>query len=258
MTAEISYQIWVVGAIVLGTGIFGGLTAYLADQATLTMTREFSNRSSLPRYIALGISATICVPLILSLVQSTLIPKIFDPERLDGKNTIPYAEFLIFTGICIVSAITARKFLDTLSDRVLRDVSRLERRTDSIGQQAATAQAKAIEAEAKAEISSVLSREMSDEQAVEPRSEPPDQEFGLGLDIPRVDLSSLEQNALVRLIQVTFRTTTGISQNLGISHAQTSDLLDTLAAKRLVERTTSPTTGGPRWRITPQGAAAIR
>ena len=257
MTADISYQIWVVGAIVIGTGIFGGFTAYLADQASLTITREFSNRSSLPRYIALGISATICVPLILSLVQSTLIPKIFEPEKLDGRNTIPYAEFLIFTGICIVSAISARKFLDTLSDRVLRDVTRLERRTDSIGQQAAAAQVKAIEAEAKAEVSSILSREISDEQAVEPRNEPPEQEFGLGLDIPRVDLSPLEQNALVRLIQVTFRTATGISQDIGIPRAQVGDLLDTLA-KRLVERTTSPTTGGPRWRITPQGAAAVR
>jgi DNA-binding MarR family transcriptional regulator len=198
------------------------------------------------------------VPLFLSLVQSTLLSKIFDADRLDGKTSIPYSEFLIFTGICIVAAISARKFLDTVSDKVVRDVNRLERKTDGIGQQAAVAQVKAVEAAEKAESASLILREIADEQAVEARNEPLDQDSEFGTDASGIDLSLLERAALANLTQVTFRTATGIGQVIGIPRAQVSDLIDSLAVRKLIERTTSPTTGGPRWRITPLGVSALR
>jgi hypothetical protein len=258
MSGDATYQIWAVGAIVVGSGVFGGWTAFLSDQAQHRVNPEQANSPYLLRYIALGLSATICVPLFLSLVQSALIPKIFNPDKVDGVVTTPYSDFLIFGGICILAAISARKFLDTLSDKILRDVSQLKKKTDRIDQKAVAAEERAARAEEKAQDASSVSLDVLDEQAAEPRLEPELSELGAAPAGPTLDLTPLEQKTLSSLMKVTFRTATGIGQNLGIPRNQIGDLLDSLASKRLVERTTSPATGGPRWKITALGVRTLR
>jgi DNA-binding MarR family transcriptional regulator len=71
------------------------------------------------------------------------------------------------------------------------------------------------------------------------------------------EIGPTEKKALGAMMKMTFRTATGISKEIGLPRTQIGEVLDLLAAKKLVERTTSPTTGGPRWRITGLGVRAL-
>jgi hypothetical protein len=248
MLSNTTYRIFAVAAIILGAGVFGGWTAFLTDQAQHTTNSNDGNGPSPRRYIALGVSAAICVPLFLSLVQSALMPKIFDTDKAEGTVTTPYTEFLIFSGLCILASISARKFLDTLSDKVLQDVRRSNQKSE-----------KAVSAAESAEEKADVALDVVDDQAAEPRQElDPVEVQGIPSAAAAVELSALEKKTLKCLMNVTFRTATGIGRDISIPRAQVGDLLDSLASKGLVERVVSPNTGGPRWKITSLGVRVIR
>jgi hypothetical protein len=193
-------------------------------------------------------------------VQSAIIPKIFNPEKQGDSYIVPYTEFLIFTGVCVISAISARRFLDTLSEKLIQDIRRLE------GKQKRTEDT----ALAAIEATELFDEQLGDRQRNSPSepvgSMPADETSGSdkNLETPslesrrqdlneRAELSPEEHRVLNALMHMTFRTPTGISKETGIKREYVGDLLDSLATKTLVERTVSPATGGPRWKITPQG-----
>jgi len=171
--------------------------------------------------------------------------------------SIPYDDFLVFGGFCLIAAISARGFLDTISRQLLRDVRRLDDRTSLAVQQAREAKVSAGTAAEEAEATADLV-----ENRILPATEPSELNSTntaelLAPDTPIPGISANERKVLSALMQTTFRTATGISRDAGIPRNQIGEILDTLAKKRLVERTVSPNTGGPRWRITRLGAHAL-
>lgn len=239
------YQLWVLLAIIVIAGLLGGWAAYLLDFVSSDEGPAPLKRHALIRYLVLGVIAAAVVPLFLSVLQSALIESIFK----SNAETIPFANFFVFAGFCLVAALSARAFLDTVSRQVMRDVSQAKAR-------AQRAEDTANRADEKATIASDLIQEtVEDEISDIPAAMQAAEDLPANTLLPKI--TSSEHRALNAMTKMSFRTATGISQDAGVPRNQVGELLDQLATKGLIERTTSPKTGGPRWRITPIGIRTL-
>ena len=98
-------------AIMLLAGGFGGTVNHLLDRR--------SNREghSLIRSVVIGTAASLLVPLFLNTISSTLLTQsAADDEKL-----------LVFSGLCIIAAISSSAFIRRISAKVLQDVQVLQK-----------------------------------------------------------------------------------------------------------------------------------
>jgi hypothetical protein len=243
-------QFWamtgIIAIIFLG-GVFGGWGATVLSKGT---AEEGEPKL---RFFILGVIASACVPLFLSLVQSGIIDEIMSNRA--GNRAESY---LIFAGLCLVAALTARNFLDSLSKRVLRDLDKVNDKADEALRKSETADNKATRAEQTTEVVA----EALDEQAAEPvvRSKGIDP-GDTGLESAFVGappaVNATERQVLQSLTHMTFRTATGVAKDVGVPRSQIGELLDSLAERGLAAPAKSPTTNGARWKITAAGLAAL-
>lgn len=224
----------VIALLIIGAGGLGGLGARMIAGEPPPAAAE--PPPSKWRFTILGIIAAACVPLFLSLVQSGLIEEILNNRHEDRLES-----YLIFAGLCLVAAISARTFLDSLSKRVLRD---LDRKVDQANQKAEDAKETALD--------------VAEEQLAEPRDE------RVVPETAAIDSSTLpaveddERRALEAMTKLSFRTATGIAVDSGMPINQIGEVLDSLSLKGLVNLVPSPTTKRPRWTLTPAGMALLR
>jgi len=199
--------------------------------------------SEFARLLASGIVVAFTVPLFLSLAQSTLVQQILEPKDMTNQ----YPQLLIFLGFCIAASFASRAFLDTLSQRVLAAVR--------------DAKAVAIKAEEKAERAEAtvgLVEESIDRASGTAIPQPQHVSTpALQAEAAAFELSPLQTRALQAVGRLTMRTATGIAKDAGIPRDQVGEMLDELIRMRLVEKTTSPNTGGLRHRLTPLGIAVL-
>lgn len=234
--------LWVL-AVIASAGFVGGWSAYLlqrhggeAHDATLP---DASPKPLALSYLIPGIAAAACVPLFLSLVRSSLLRDIFaDPPASRVE------EYLIFAGLCLVAAFSARRFLTSISERLLRQLSE----TREIARNAAARSETALEL-------------ADDQNAPTPTGQDGVRGVrGITAAIapggPQASDSD-EDRALWALTQRTFRTASGIASDTGISRNRISEILDTLHGDGLAALERSPATGGARWKITEQGMARL-
>jgi ABC-type multidrug transport system fused ATPase/permease subunit len=235
-SGETAAVVAVVILILIG-GLVGGYAAYLAeDRKAIAVVGETAPGKL--RFLVLGLVASACVPLFLSLVRSDILGEIFTNGR--GERLESY---LVFVGLCLIAAFSARAFITSISQRILQQV-------EQAGAQAEQATRKAEEAQATA-------LEVADEQSAEASGEAHVPESGqMFEDLPALDQS--QRRVLEALTKMTFRTATGVAADVGISRSQIGELLDSLAAKGLVAIAQSPTTKGVRWKITSKGIASLQ
>ena len=265
VATPVGEQFWamtgIIAIIVFG-GLIGGWGAHLLTVGLPAQTG--GEHPSKLRFFILGVIAAACVPLFLSLVQSGIITEIMF-NRLNNRAE----SYLIFAGLCLVAALTARNFLDSLSKRVLRDLEKLGDEVKDTKRVAVAADAKAEVAGQKAEgahekVEAVA--EVVDAREAEGQEAP--LAGGQGDDEPILEgaygapttapLNDTERQVLNALTQMKLRTATGVAKDAGIPVSQIGELLDGLAERRLAAHTISPTTGGARWKITQAGAASLR
>lgn len=242
-------EVYIVTAIILFTGVVGGLAAYLARPAD-----DPAGRATLARFLLLGVVAAACVPLFLSLLKSDVVRNIFTSLAQDGKTALPpaYESYLIFIGLCLIAAFSSRRFIESVSNQVL------ERRLDEVN-------AKADSAAATAEVAREVAQEAVDEAEAADNMEdalPAELAAELALESAGNDrgvtaLSATERKILQAMTQKTYRTRTGIAEDSGVSRNRISELLESLADMKLALPTKSPRTGGARWIITDRGRAAL-
>jgi YLATT-like protein len=255
-------RIVILGTIIVLAGFFGGFAAYLTDPASARKSGEARSRRALMRFIVLGIIASACVPLFLSLIQSGLVGKIFSgvPGQRTGSSRQPFEEYLTFVGLCLLAAISARRFLDSLSRQILKRIDNLDEQASLVDQRVRQTEQKAQNAEATAQTAA----EVVDEQ------DATEQPLGVGPGLeadadaaPALSAAEIppvgdeERSALKSLANLSFRTATGIARDIGMPRNQIGELLESLAEKNLITREISPKTGVLRWRITPLGGAAL-
>jgi YLATT-like protein len=91
-------------------GVLGGVINYC-----LTPKEEKQN---VWESIIIGVGASLMVPLFLNMISSNLLDVIRgQPPTVPGDTS----KLLVFSGFCLVAAISSRAFIRTLSDRVLNE-----------------------------------------------------------------------------------------------------------------------------------------
>lgn len=241
-------------------GVAGGLAAFLSGPTDASRNPEAAATAPWYSYIVLGIVASACVPLLLSLLKSGLISEIFDAQDARGVAE----NYLVLLGLAAIAGFSSRSFLKTISEQLLRRLELSERA-------AARADEKATDAK---EIAAEVAREIegADDQAVDAGAAPTE---AATTDVPdqsiseraaptaerpveeTAQLSAVERNILRSLTKMSRRTATGVAEDSGVSRSRVGEYLDSLADRGLVIPTVSQKTGGARWQITAAGAAAL-
>ncbi len=107
---NIPYEIFVILLIILLGGSLGGLvSAFISEDADVTLAFCL-------RRVVIGLGAAFLVPLFLNMISSNL---------LEQAKTTPSA-YLIFGGFCIISAVSSKVFVSSVSDRLTRQVKEVE------------------------------------------------------------------------------------------------------------------------------------
>jgi hypothetical protein len=236
-------RVYIVVGIILFTGLLGGYGAFLLEPAEQPPGQP--PRRALIRSLLLGVIAALAVPLFLSLTKSALMGNIFVAESVPAKPPA-FEDYLVFAGLCVPAAVSARRFISTVTERLLQRVDQVERT--------------AVDAQRKAEQAKeeVLEGEEADDPNALP---PPDIQAGAAADFEIASSGGVaddERRVLQALSRRTYRTRTGIAEDSGISKNRISELLEGLADRKLALPTTSPRTGGHRWIITKRGEAELR
>ena len=99
--------------VMLGAGILGGAINHFLTQESTPTIRSFMGRDLL-----VGLGASFMVPLFLNMISSDLIQLILGSK---DRPPEPY-KILVFSGFCLIAAISSRAFIRTLSDRILNEV----------------------------------------------------------------------------------------------------------------------------------------
>lgn len=115
MICRLDIHIWILVAIMIVTGVFGGFLNYLHNFDTAD--NEKGSIYVKYKYIFLGIGSAILVPAFLKMIASDLIK---DSKPYDNIN------YLIFAGFCLVAAIFSKRFISTMGDRILEAAKKAE------------------------------------------------------------------------------------------------------------------------------------
>lgn len=247
--------VWILLAVISLGGLIGGYAQYLtmaAPAAEPPAPGEPASPApspaahSLTQLLTLGVVASACVPLFLSVVQSTLIAKVLAGSPVD------FQQILIFGGFCLVAAFSSRRFIDAVSASVLQ-------RLDEVKADAKEAKADAKKANATAQH---VARE-TDSEAADDAKEPPPPEAaeelkGTALEAQKQPVAPQERKVLEALTKRTYRTRHGIAEDSGMTKPRVTQILAGLEERKLALPTRSPTTGGGRWIITKGGEAALK
>jgi hypothetical protein len=135
-------------AIILASGSLGGLVNYYL--ARLESPPQLSLRESL----IVGIAASFLVPLFLQMGSSNLLQ--------EGASK-PLALF-VFSGFCLVAAISSKAFIRTLSDKILKEVRAAKAQAEEAHLEASNARAAASEARQEVEELEEVIEEVTPQQ----------------------------------------------------------------------------------------------
>ncbi|MFD1612958.1 YEATS-associated helix-containing protein [Sphingomonas tabacisoli] len=251
-------DIWNVIAIIVVAGLVGGWAAYLVEGSNARtiagagLNQNAPNPAGRPlvQFLLLGAIASACVPLFLSLVKSGLVASVFATRlAADGKTPIlPYEDYLVFTGLCLIAAFSARNFIESVSKQVLQKADQAQRAASAAA--LAATDAKEAASEAVNEVESI------DENSPPPVSEKAFDAIESG-DHGAIGLNDTERRVLKAMTTKTYRTRTGIAEDSGVPRDRISEILQDLHERKLALPTKSPSTGGLRWTISDRGRAAI-
>ncbi len=113
---NIPYEIFVILLIIVLGGSLGGLvSAFISEDADVTWPFCL-------RRMVIGLGAAFLVPLFLNMISSNL---------LEQAKTTPSA-YLIFGGFCIISAVSSKVFISSISDRLIRQVKEVEEKLRAV------------------------------------------------------------------------------------------------------------------------------
>jgi len=125
-----------VGVMILA-GFYGGIVNYFLESEKT----EARSKLSLWQMVVIGIGAAFLVPLFLTLISSNLV----------NLKQLEFSKILVFFGFCLIAAISSRRFIMTISERILKEVK----------------EAKNVAAQAQEAIAEKEKQEVIDQEATE-------------------------------------------------------------------------------------------
>jgi hypothetical protein len=223
-------HLWNIAAVMLFSGILGGLVNFVLGTSAEEVPMAFW------KHIAVGVAASFMVPLFLNMISADLIDKI----RGANNNAADYSKLFVLAGFCLVASISSRRFIQSISARLLQEVQSANRKSN---------EAKEDAAEARAAVAPLI-----EEQAVE----------DIKLSAVQAPLESVRDlseeellvlNAMIRS-SYTLRSLTGIATDSGLSRHVVNLTLSSLIGKDLVGQSTT-SKGAPLWFPTATGRTLI-
>lgn len=125
---------WIIVAIVLVSGILGGLVNYYYN---LKKTPDENEVHTLKRSIVIGVGAAIVVPIFLEVTQSKVLQGVINNEL---------NQVVLLVSFCVLAAISSTRFISSVSDSVMSRLEKVEKKAN-------VATETAQEAGQKAEVS---------------------------------------------------------------------------------------------------------
>lgn len=216
--------------VIVFTGWIGGYLNFLFNK------KDDPEDPGLMRNLFLGVCAAALVPLFLHVIGSNLV------DSMNGGGKDPdYSKLLVFIGFCLVAAMYGKKFIQTVSDSVLRKAEQAEKVAHEASKKAAQA-------------------EIVAERLIEP-PEPPSSSAAMATALD-IKLSDKQCSILKGLANTRYvlRTAAGLAVETRIDKPTTDTTLEDLRSLRLVgftDFTGAERRSKPYWYITPEGRQAL-
>lgn len=278
MSSSISQVAELLIACIVGAGFLGGLVGWMGDnpskdpkngggdapaKAAGHAASADGTAKPLLYYILLSVGAAATVPLFLTLLQSKICDTIFS-AGVDFK----LQDWFVFFGLCVLAAIFAKRYLETLYEKLLERLQKTDAKLDRTAQTADQTKDRLDETEENAAGSpalksvihldrltrGILSKELSEDltadaagsRAAEPPAPPP----GLN-DGERRIFAALHDPAY----PLGRRSFGGVVSSTNLDQQTARGLLDKLKADGLVEEIRGERTRNfyYRWRDKPPG-----
>ena len=223
--------------ILLCAGLLGGIMSFFLEQPAQDMP-ERSSAQTPPKparplipFLVLGVGASFMVPLFLNMISSTLVSEALNASKPEDAAF----KLLVIAGFALIAAVSSRRFITTLTDRVIQDVQK--------------AKDAAEEAEKKIDL------------IVEPEGAPPESaERPTSRASATLDVAALpedEKRVLRTLFESTFsaRALSGIQRDAELEEREVKETLESLVSKALVHQTQT-FKGYHKWQLTNAGRLA--
>ena len=114
MDANIMH-VGIVIAIMIGGGSLGGIASYLSSSISKGEERPLLKR------VVLGIAAAVVVPLLLSMISSSILS---DDSKL--------MNYFTFASFCVVAGFSSKAFLTSISKRIIERIETVEDRQSEL------------------------------------------------------------------------------------------------------------------------------
>jgi predicted transcriptional regulator len=200
----------------LCSGLFGGTVNFF--QLYSDQNKGWINYW---RCVIVGLGAAFLVPLFLQMISSNLVDNVKTSDK----------DLLVFIGFCLIAAIFSRRFIETIGEKILKQVEQVKETAEQAKEIAQTSKE-------EVEILSSKSTEVDETSPVSPDSvvavdsSLPNQS-GEGKTMLKKDWSASITKVLRALKDnlYTFRTLKGIAKDADISEKQAEIVIKALAKR---------------------------
>lgn len=93
--------------VIISSGVFGGIVNFCQ-----LYSKEYKGWPNFWKCVVVGLGASFLVPLFLQMISSDLINK----AKTNDQET------LVFIGFCLVASIFSKRFIETIGEKILRQV----------------------------------------------------------------------------------------------------------------------------------------
>ena len=108
--------------IMITAGVLGGVTGFMIEKSTRVENgdggliflegKRIQFQKGLGFYILIGVCASLLVPLFMTTISSELL----------SSSRHNHLDYFVFGGFCLIAAISAHKFIVSISDKILKQV----------------------------------------------------------------------------------------------------------------------------------------
>ncbi|MFC1577637.1 YEATS-associated helix-containing protein [Thermodesulfobacteriota bacterium] len=234
-------QLSVTGIIIVmgGAGAFGGVVNYMF----LAKEQLEGWRSFFASLIG-GLAASFIMPLFLKTISSNLVANLLDTKgitdasgKLQPKGNAE--DVLVFAGFCLIAAISSKAFIQTLSDKVLREAREAKKRTKDLEEEVDVMQET---------VSPLVESEDTQFTQIESEEKP---------GFPHVTTDEGKVLKALANSRYTLRSPSGLAKDLRKEREDVLNLLEELKAKGHV-RESNRKNRGIRWSISTSGRMVVQ
>lgn len=201
---------------IIGSGIFGG---------TINFFQLYSDENkgwiNYWKCIVAGIGASFLVPLFLQMISSNLVENAKTSDK----------DLLVFIGFCLIASIYSRRFIETIGEKVLRQVQEAKETAET---------AKEIAQNNKEEVELLTSKstEFDEQEQVVPES------VTTTTTTAKTDISNVTtetKDDIIRILKAlkdnlyTFRTLKGITKDAAVTEKRATAILNALIRREWVK-----------------------